>query len=223
MQNQPKESSITSLIAIYAVLIILLLATIAANTLPLGPFSLLVALLIAIAKALLVIYFFMHLRLASKVTWLFAACGFLWLAMLFTITFSEYLTRSWSERLRTSPHSTSALPPPGYTPRNPRPCFPTQLPAQPIPADLVNSRKTGRPSCSAGSCNREGETGQFRSGIKKAFVANSGARKAFLSFHRRSQVSKSSGFIYWALRDLNPRPHGCDRATPATPNGRKEM
>jgi cytochrome c oxidase subunit IV len=117
MKNKPKESSLTSLFAIYAALLLLLLATVAANTLPLGSFSLLVALLIAIAKALLVLYFFMHLRLATKVTWLFAACGFIWLAMLFTMTFSDYLTRSWSERAQDiSPSATPAPPPPGYTP-----------------------------------------------------------------------------------------------------------
>jgi cytochrome c oxidase subunit 4 len=132
MKNKSRKSSLTSFFVIYAALIVLLLATIFANTLPLGPFSLLVALLIAIAKALLVIYFFMHLRLASKVTWLFAACGFLWLAMLFTMTFSDYLTRSWSERAQDiSPNATAAPAPPGATPATPDPAPPLNF--QPSP------------------------------------------------------------------------------------------
>jgi cytochrome c oxidase subunit 4 len=119
MSPKPAESSLTSLFAIYAALIILLLATVGANTLPLGPFSLVVALLIAIAKALLVIFFFMHVRFASKTTWIFVACGFLWLSMLFTMTFTDYLTRTWNDQ----PHTTIpiASPPPGYTPPIPDP------------------------------------------------------------------------------------------------------
>jgi cytochrome c oxidase subunit 4 len=120
MTSKSATLALPSLLIIYAALIALLLATVFANTLNLGLFALLVALLIAIAKALLVIYFFMHLRIASKATWLFVAAGFLWLSMLFTMTFADYLTRSWSERAEDiAPTASHTPPPPGYTPAAP--------------------------------------------------------------------------------------------------------
>ena len=61
--------------------------------LDLGPWNVFVALAIAVVKALLVVLWFMHVRYSSRLTWMFAAAGFLWLAILFTLTMSDYLTR----------------------------------------------------------------------------------------------------------------------------------
>ncbi len=80
---------------IYAALLILLFATYGAAFLELGPLHTPVALGIAVAKALLILLFFMHVRTSSRVTWLFAAAGFLWLAILFTLAMSDYLSRTW--------------------------------------------------------------------------------------------------------------------------------
>jgi cytochrome c oxidase subunit 4 len=46
-------------------------------------------------KALLVILFFMHVRWATRLTWVVAASGFVWLLILFGITMTDYLTRGW--------------------------------------------------------------------------------------------------------------------------------
>jgi cytochrome c oxidase subunit 4 len=54
-----------------------------------------VMLTIACAKALLVILFFMHVRWSSRLTWVVAASGFVWLLILFGITMSDYLSRGW--------------------------------------------------------------------------------------------------------------------------------
>jgi cytochrome c oxidase subunit IV len=54
-----------------------------------------VMLSIAVAKALLVILFFMHVRWSSRLTWLVAASGFFWLLIMFSITMSDYLSRGW--------------------------------------------------------------------------------------------------------------------------------
>lgn len=54
-----------------------------------------VMLTIACAKALLVILFFMHVRWSSRLTWVVAASGFIWLLILFGITMSDYLSRGW--------------------------------------------------------------------------------------------------------------------------------
>ena len=58
-----------------------------------GPWNVVTALLIAVAKALLVILFFMHVRHSSKLTWIFAGAAFLWLTLLLGLTLSEYWFR----------------------------------------------------------------------------------------------------------------------------------
>jgi cytochrome c oxidase subunit 4 len=52
-----------------------------------------VALTIAVAKALLVVLYFMHVRYSSRLTWVFVAAGFFWLAIMVVLTLSDYLTR----------------------------------------------------------------------------------------------------------------------------------
>jgi cytochrome c oxidase subunit 4 len=55
-----------------------------------------IALAIAVTKAVLVVLFFMHVRYSSRLTWVVIASGFLWLAILISLTLSDYLTRGWS-------------------------------------------------------------------------------------------------------------------------------
>lgn len=45
-------------------------------------------------KAALILLFFMHIRYSTPLIWLVAGAGFLWLAILFGLTFADYLTRS---------------------------------------------------------------------------------------------------------------------------------
>ena len=52
-----------------------------------------VALGIAVTKALLVLLFFMHVRGSSRMTILTAAAGFFWLAIFIGITLMDYLSR----------------------------------------------------------------------------------------------------------------------------------
>ena len=61
----------------------------------LGVFNNILMLSIACAKALLVILFFMHVRWSTRLTWLVVASGFFWLIILFGITMTDYLTRTW--------------------------------------------------------------------------------------------------------------------------------
>ena len=58
-----------------------------------GPVNVVIALSIAILKALLVMLFFMHLRGSRHLTWVFAGAGFLWLLILVGLTLGDYLTR----------------------------------------------------------------------------------------------------------------------------------
>jgi caa(3)-type oxidase subunit IV len=48
-----------------------------------------------VAKALLVILFFMGVRWSSRLTWVVAGSGFFFLLIMFSITMSDYLTRGW--------------------------------------------------------------------------------------------------------------------------------
>jgi cytochrome c oxidase subunit 4 len=50
---------------------------------------------LAIFQMWLVIFFFMEVRWSAKLTWIFAAAGFFWLLILFTLVASDYLTRQW--------------------------------------------------------------------------------------------------------------------------------
>ena len=72
---------------------ILLASTITAAFLPLGVFHTAVAVGIAIAKAFLVLLFFMHLRYSAGRTSLLLSMGLLLLMILFGLTLVDYFTR----------------------------------------------------------------------------------------------------------------------------------
>ena len=56
--------------------------------------SIAVALLIALAKGLLILLFFMHVKFGTRQTVAFACAGFLWLGILIVLTMSDYATRN---------------------------------------------------------------------------------------------------------------------------------
>ena len=79
---------------VFAALLILTLLTWGVSRLHLGsPLGVIVALTIGIAKALLVVLFFMHMRYSSWLTWIFVGAGVAWLGHLLILTMSDYLTR----------------------------------------------------------------------------------------------------------------------------------
>jgi cytochrome c oxidase subunit IV len=80
---------------VYAALIVLLLLTMGAHLFDLGAWSLLIAMVIAIIKAVLVLLYFMHLRYSSRLVWLFAGAGLAWLFLIFLYTLSDYISRGW--------------------------------------------------------------------------------------------------------------------------------
>jgi cytochrome c oxidase subunit IV len=81
--------------AVFAALIVGTLLTYAAARVDMGALNNVVMLTIALAKALLVILFFMHVRWGTRLTWLVVASGFFWLLILFSITMTDFLTRGW--------------------------------------------------------------------------------------------------------------------------------
>jgi cytochrome c oxidase subunit IV len=53
-----------------------------------------IALAIAVTKATLVILYFMHVRYSPRLTWVVVTAGFFWLAIMITLTLSDYMTRN---------------------------------------------------------------------------------------------------------------------------------
>jgi cytochrome c oxidase subunit 4 len=80
---------------IWALLLLLLGATVGLGFVHLGPLNVVAALTIAGIKAVLVILFFMHVRFSSALVWLAAGSGFYWLAILIGLTLADYATRNW--------------------------------------------------------------------------------------------------------------------------------
>ena len=63
--------------------------------------NVIIALTIAVTKATLVVLYFMHVKHASKLTWMFASAAFIWLAILLALSFNDYFTRSQIQPLAT--------------------------------------------------------------------------------------------------------------------------
>jgi len=78
---------------VFAALIALTLLTVCVSFLELGAWHTTVGVLIGVVKASLVILFFMHLLHSSRASWLAVLAGLFWLAILMTLTLSDYLTR----------------------------------------------------------------------------------------------------------------------------------
>ena len=54
-----------------------------------------VAITIAVVKALLVVLYFMHVRYSSRLIWIFVGAGVFWLLILFVLTLADFLSRGW--------------------------------------------------------------------------------------------------------------------------------
>ena len=89
-------TSIGVYLAVFAALAAGTLITWYASTIDLGWANTPIALLIATVKAVLVILFFMHVIHSTRLTWVVVIGAFLWLGVLFVLTFADYLTRGWT-------------------------------------------------------------------------------------------------------------------------------
>ena len=87
--------------AVFATLIVLTVVTVGLdilaknNVMSMGPVQVPVAFLIATVKASLVILFFMHVWYSTRLTWVVALSGLLWLGILIAYTVTDYMTRQW--------------------------------------------------------------------------------------------------------------------------------
>jgi cytochrome c oxidase subunit 4 len=82
-------------VIIGASLLVLTGTTVWASFLELGVFNPIVALGIAVVKAMLVVLFFMHVKYSSKLTKLTVFCGLFTFIALVGMTLADYFTRAW--------------------------------------------------------------------------------------------------------------------------------
>jgi cytochrome c oxidase subunit IV len=90
------QAPILAYFAVFGALMILTIMTVWISRIDLGTMNTAVALGIAVIKALLVILWFMHVIHSPRLTWIVVICAFLWLGVLFVLTFADYLTRGWN-------------------------------------------------------------------------------------------------------------------------------
>jgi cytochrome c oxidase subunit IV len=80
---------------VFISLLILTVGTSLVATVDLGPFNIVVALVIAVIKMLLVALFFMHLRHSTVLMKVVVGGGLLWLGILLFLSMSDFATRLW--------------------------------------------------------------------------------------------------------------------------------
>jgi len=90
----PKPPTLRMNLWVLTALLVLLALTVGAAHVDLGPFNVIVSLAIAIAKALLVMTFFMRLNTDSPLLRIVAACGFAWVSVLIALAIADLLTRT---------------------------------------------------------------------------------------------------------------------------------
>jgi cytochrome c oxidase subunit 4 len=77
----------------WVLLMLLLVVTAAGGRVPLGAGNLILALGVALAKAALVLLYFMHLRFSRSSIWLAAGAALFWLGVLFVLSLNDFLSR----------------------------------------------------------------------------------------------------------------------------------
>lgn len=82
-------------IVIGTILLALTATTVAASYIEMGIFNPIVALGIAVIKAMLVVLFFMHVKYSSKLTKLTVCAGIFTFLVLIGMTLADYFTRAW--------------------------------------------------------------------------------------------------------------------------------
>jgi cytochrome c oxidase subunit 4 len=81
---------------VFGALMVLTVLTVWVSRIDLGAMNTAVAMVIAVVKALVVILWFMHVIHSPRMTWIVVISSFLWLAVMFVLFFSDYMTRGWT-------------------------------------------------------------------------------------------------------------------------------
>ena len=89
-------SPVSLYVTIFLALMMLTAVTVGAAFVNLGQFNFLVALIIAVFKASLVIWYFMHVKYQSALTKLTVATGLFFLMILLTLTMVDYSSKGFT-------------------------------------------------------------------------------------------------------------------------------
>jgi cytochrome c oxidase subunit 4 len=80
---------------VYAILLLCTYLTVQIAFFDLGILNTIAAVTIAVVKATLVVFFFMHVRERTGLTGVIAASAIFWLVIMLALTMGDYLTRGW--------------------------------------------------------------------------------------------------------------------------------
>ncbi|MDF2439414.1 MAG: cytochrome c oxidase subunit [Abditibacteriota bacterium] len=85
---------------IFGALMGLLLITVLAAEVDMANFgmpwmNIIIALAIAVTKAVLIVLYFMHVKFSSRLIKICAAVAYFFLMIMFTLTYADYFTRNW--------------------------------------------------------------------------------------------------------------------------------
>jgi cytochrome c oxidase subunit 4 len=80
---------------VFTALMVLLIITLFAAYFDLGWLNLPIALTIAVAKVILIVLYFMHVKFSSTLVKIFSGTTLLWLAIMFMLTLADYFSRHW--------------------------------------------------------------------------------------------------------------------------------
>lgn len=86
---------ISMYLGVFGVLMVGTAITVGIAYIDLGFMNTAVALAIAVTKATFVVLYFMHVRWASRLTWVVIAASVFWLLLMFSIGMTDYLSRGW--------------------------------------------------------------------------------------------------------------------------------
>ena len=93
MDGQHHITAVRTYSVVFALLIALTLLTVATALAPMHALHTPVAMGIALAKAILVFLFFMHLLHSPKLIWLVAGGTIVWLVIMFVLTLADFWSR----------------------------------------------------------------------------------------------------------------------------------
>jgi cytochrome c oxidase subunit 4 len=100
MSSTTTHESIRTYLIVYVALLALLFTTVGLAFIPTGRHAALrdllttTGFLIAGAKGLLIILWFMHVKGGTRLTWVFAASAFIWLVIMFSLSLNDYMVRT---------------------------------------------------------------------------------------------------------------------------------
>jgi cytochrome c oxidase subunit 4 len=95
-----KVVPVRTYILIWAILICATFTTLGVAFIDLGPWNIVVAMMIAFCKMSLVVLYFMHVKQQTNLTKIFVVAGFFFLGILIFMFMTDYGTRSWMDPSR---------------------------------------------------------------------------------------------------------------------------